>query len=41
MKREGMRRRDGARGNKSYEARWNESERLRVGRNESETVSVF
>ena len=43
MKQEGMRLRDGARGNESYGARGSESERerLRVGGNEGETVSVF
>ena len=45
-KREGMKVRDGARGNESYGARWNENEvrereRLRVGGNESEDCDTF
>ena len=47
MEREGMKVRDGARGNESYGARWNENEserereRLRMGGNESEDCDMF
>ena len=41
MEREGMRVRDGARGNEIESESERERERLRVGGNESEIVSVF